>query len=795
MTQSMGLRLKLVLATALVLTVMSTGLTALKLVQIESEREASLVQQAERLGDALASAMATPIWDYDADAARPPLEALKEAEAFVQVLVIDDTGREFCRVTQPDRLDEPGLLELSRDVAAAPSTGRGGQKIGEVRLTFSRRGLRELKRRSLRTDLFALLVLLGATVGVISMTIRAFTRPIVDMTALMERRSQGDYESEVPRDYTRRFDEIGAIARSLERDQKRRREELHMLELTRVIARELDLELLLGMIAATATQLLEAERSSIFLHDPESDTLISKVAEGLEGASLSIGSDEGVAGAVFTSGERINLADVSVDSRFSDRVDHATGFKTHNLLCEPLVTQEGARIGVVQVLNRRDGAFAEREEKLLEAFAAQAVVAIEKARLFRDVVAMKNYNESILNSLSDGVLSMDEELIITKLNPAASRILQRPAADLVGQPVTAITSEGSWVHDALGRVRSKGRPDTTLDRELRLPGGAGVSVNATALRLQDEQGASSGFMLILSDISAEKRVRGTMARYMPKEIVDQLLETEEGALGGAAQTVTTLFSDIRSFTTISESIGPKATVTLLNEYFTDMIEVLEAHEGIVDKYIGDAVMAIFGAPFVSERDAGNAVAAANAMMASLAELNKRRRARGEMELAIGVGLNTGEVVLGNIGSPKRMDYTVVGDAVNLAARLEGVTKTYGAEIVLSEFTYRELEDKSAVRELDLIRVKGKTEPVPIYESYAYKLSAAGEALPRAMESYSRGLSAYRAQSWDQAEEAFRTSLDLCPGDVTSALYLERIAGYRASPPPEGWDGVFTFTTK
>lgn len=796
MKNSLSLRIKLIFAVATVLSVMSTGLTVFKLVQVEEEREDALNQHAKRLGEALAAAVSTPIWEYDADAVMPTLEGLKEDRDFVEATIIDDNGRLFCQVRQKWSGDEADYIKHSKPVLAAPSTGRGGQQIGVVHLTFSRERLKALRRQSITTDFLALLVLLIAMVGVVSLTIRAFTRPIVDMTDLMERREHGDYDAEVAQDYTERADEIGAIARSLERDQKRRREEVHMLDLTNVIARELELDILLPQIAATATQLLGAQRSSIFLYDGTQDVLWSRVAEGMDGKMLTLATDEGIAGAVFSTGERINIPDVSKDPRFSKRVDDMTGFETRDILCEPLVHQDGACIGVIQVLNRDLGDSAERGERLLEAFAAQTVVAIDKARLFRDVLVMKNYNESILNSLNDGVISMQEDLTITKVNPAALRILGLSDVQaILGQPLSVIESGDGWLHRSLDRVKRSGQPDATLDRELTLASGEQVSVNASTLELKDEDGETSGFMLILSDISAEKRVRSTMARYMPKEVIEQLLRSEQRALVGAAQVVTTLFSDIRGFTTISEAIGATATVALLNEYFTEMIEVLESHHGILDKYIGDAVMAIFGAPFTGAQDADNAVRAANAMILALEALNERRAARGEARLDIGVGLNTGEVVLGNIGSPKRMDYTVIGDPVNLAARLEGVTKLYGARIVLSQFTYEQLKERAGIRELDLIRVKGKTEPVAIYESFAYKLGEVDEAFHQSIDEYNTGLAAYRAQAWAQSQAHFTNALALNPQDKASSLYLERIASYDAQMPADSWDGVFNLDTK
>jgi adenylate cyclase len=234
---------------------------------------------------------------------------------------------------------------------------------------------------------------------------------------------------------------------------------------------------------------------------------------------------------------------------------------------------------------------------------------------------------------------------------------------------------------------------------------------------------------------------------------------------------------------------------MLNEYFTEMIEVLDRHNGILDKYIGDAVMAIFGVPYGGPDDADNAVAAANEMMSTLADLNARRLERGQHAIAIGVGLSTGEVVAGNIGSPKRLSYTVIGDAVNLASRLEGATKQYGVSILLSELTYAALKDRRYVREVDLLRVKGKTRPVAVYESHAYRADRDAPDFRRSLERFTAGLQAFRGRRWGEARRAFEEALASRPDDRLPALYLERVALYEAEPPPDDWDGVWVMTSK
>jgi adenylate cyclase len=302
-------------------------------------------------------------------------------------------------------------------------------------------------------------------------------------------------------------------------------------------------------------------------------------------------------------------------------------------------------------------------------------------------------------------------------------------------------------------------------------------------------------MLVLEDISNEKRVRSTMARYMSKEVADQLLAAGEEELGGKDQKVSILFSDVRGFTTISEALGARETVSMLNEYFTEMVDVIFDHGGILDKYIGYAIMALFGAPFASPEDADNALVVANEMMIELAALNARRAKEDKRPIDIGVGISTGDVVVGNIGSTKRMEYTVIGDSVNLASRLESATKYYGSKILLSEYTVADLRKPGLLREIDLLRVKGKDQPVAVYESLGYREAELSNGLGRMLDAYNRGLAAYRAREWKKGMEAFEAALAAAPDDGPSALYLERCRIYAERPPLINWNGVWVMAEK
>ena len=580
-----------------------------------------------------------------------------------------------------------------------------------------------------------------------------------------------------------------------ERVERARREEAQMLEVTNAISTELKLEPLLRKIISVTTDILDADRSTLFLHDDKTDELWSQVAEGEGMKEIRFPASAGLACSCFRSGEPINIPDAYAEPRFNQEVDRMTGYRTRNLLCMPVVNKVGTAIGVTQVLNKRGGPFEASDESRLKAFSAQAAISIENAKLFEDVLNERNYSESILKSLSNGVVTLDAEQHLITVNAAAQKILRSSAEDIVGKSAFEMFHhENSWISDSIAKVIESGETDITMDNDMTV-GDQVVSVNLTTVPLIDTNDQPIGFMLVFEDITSEKRVKGTMARYMSKDVLDQVLENGESILGGRAQEVSILFSDIRSFTSISERIGARETVSMLNDYFSEMVDIIFSRRGILDKYIGDAIMAVFGTPFISPEDTDNALTVANEMIRTLRRFNEERATLGRDLVQIGIGVNTGEVVAGNIGSPKRMDYTVIGDGVNLAARLEAATKYYRAPILMSEFTKARIKSPSKSRELDLIRVKGKAQPVAIFEALDHHTEASFPRMAETIEAYAQGLELYRARNWRGAAGAFEEALGFRADDGPSRLYLERARFYESDPPGDEWDGVWTMLEK
>lgn len=292
----------------------------------------------------------------------------------------------------------------------------------------------------------------------------------------------------------------------------------------------------------------------------------------------------------------------------------------------------------------------------------------------------------------------------------------------------------------------------------------------------------------------KRQLGGLFGQYVPPELVEEMSrDPRRYSLRGERRTLTVLFSDVRGFTTLSEGLSPEALSELMSAFLTPMTRIIHQHRGTIDKYMGDAIMAFWGAPVQDPDHARHALQAALAMTGALEGLREQFARRGWPPVDIGIGLNTGEMSVGNMGSEFRMAYTVLGDAVNLGSRLEGLTKQYGVRIIASEFTAKRVPDY-LFRELDRVRVKGKDRPVVIYEPLGPREAVDG-AVRDELELYRHGLQAYRRRAWDEAELQFLNLSRAHPGRRLYTLYLERIQAYRGDPPPEDWDGVHSFATK
>jgi adenylate cyclase len=576
---------------------------------------------------------------------------------------------------------------------------------------------------------------------------------------------------------------------------REKEKEAEFLGVVAEISGEIKLGTLLSKIIGTVTRMLHAERSTLFLNDEKTNELYTEVGEGLGATQIRLPNHLGIAGAVFRSGKTVNIPHAYADLRFNPAFDKKTGFFTRSMLCTPVINKAGVVIGATQVLNKKGGSFNQEDEARLKAFTAQVSVALENAKLFDDVQNMKNYAESMLESMSNAVVTLNEDGVIQTCNAAGAKILKTPIQEILKKKAAEFfMGKNAWVEEKIRLVASTGEPSLMMDAEMEW-GGEKTSANVTVLPLISVKGKSLGSLVMIEDISDEKRMKGTMARYMDPAIADQLMATGKEVLGGNLSEASILFSDVRSFTTLTESLGAQGTVGLLNEYFTLMVDCLQKEGGMLDKFIGDAMMAIFGLPLPREDDADRAVRAGIGMLVELERFNTARKERGMMAIDMGLGINTDEIVSGNIGSPKRMNYTVIGDGVNLAARLETACKQYGAKMLVSDATVKKLKGTYRMREADRVVVKGKTEPVVIFECLDYHTEASFPNPMEVINHFKDGLAKYRRQDWEKAKGAFQEALKAHRGDKLSKIYMERCDYFQKNPPEKEWDGVWVMKEK
>ena len=586
-------------------------------------------------------------------------------------------------------------------------------------------------------------------------------------------------------------------SQAVERMQKARAQELAFLDVVADITSQIDLDQLLQRVMTEATRMLGAERSTLFLHDDKTNELFSRVAMGPKIGEIRFPDHAGIAGAVFTTGKTVNIPHAYADLRFNTSFDKQTGFFTRSILCTPLINKHGAIIGVTQALNKSGGPFSAEDEARLKAFTAQVAIALENAKLFNDVQKIKNYNESMLESMSNGVITLDERDTIVTCNSAGARIMRlAPSAILGHSAAKFFAGKNEWIIERIKKVQSEKLANVAMDVEIVFEDRP-VSVNLTVLPLESGDRQQLGTLLMIEDISTEKRVKATMARYMDPAIAARMLDNngDAGLLGGVSTRATVLFSDIRGFTTLSEEMGAQGTVAFLNEYFSLMVECIAREEGMLDKFIGDAVMAAFGLPMAHDDDEDRAVRAAIAMIGECRRWSRDRVQRGQKPVEMGIGLNTDMVVSGNIGSAKRMDYTLIGDGVNLASRLESACKAYSAQILISENTFSRLRGTYRIRNIDQVVVKGKTAPVGVYEVLDHHTEESFPNLMDVVNYFNEGMRHYRSGNFTSAIAQFEKAIAQHSKDKLSTTYIERCHHLVSHPPDADWNGVWVMTQK
>lgn len=586
---------------------------------------------------------------------------------------------------------------------------------------------------------------------------------------------------------------------TIEQIEESHKRDMHLLETISTVSTEINLSLLLEKIIDTITLALDAERATLFINDDKTGELYTETSIGLNKMEIRFPNHLGIAGSTFTTGKIINIPHAYVDLRFNPSFDKKTGFFTRSILSAPVRNKSGKIIGVTQVLNKKHGEFTEDNEYQLIAINSQISIAIENAKLFEEVQNIKNYNESILESMTSTVITLNEMNQIVTCNKAGMKLLH------LSDPEELVLKDASFLFqddknnliERIMTINSHDSPlnhDTLMDIELNILG-TKITANINIVPLISANKERLGVIMIIEDISSEKRMKATMSRYMSSDLAEKLLQSNEFSLGGTNTFATILFSDIRDFTSISESLGAEETVKVLNKYFSLMVDCIHEESGILDKFIGDAIMAVFGNPFPHEDDPDRAVRAAIAMMKALNHFNQKRNKRGLVSIKHGIGINTDKVVAGNIGSDKRMDFTVIGDGVNLASRIEGLCKYYGVHILISEFTYQQLKSTYRTRQIDKVIVKGKVNPVSIYEIIDFHDKHSFPNQIDVLNHFNNGIEFYNEALWDKAILSFQNALMLYPEDKPSQLYIKRCKILKDHPPEPNWQGIWKMKNK
>lgn len=591
----------------------------------------------------------------------------------------------------------------------------------------------------------------------------------------------------------------------------------------------LDLEDTLKRVMDEAKELMNADRSTLWLIDGDRHELWTKITQD-NGTTkeLRVPIGKGFAGIVAASGQKLNIPfDLydHPDSETAKKIDQQNGYRTCSLLCMPVFNGDQELIGVTQLVNKKkngdfppynpdtwpsapdcfQASFDRNDEEFMEAFNIQAGVALQNAQLFARVKQQEQMQRDILRSLSNGVISTDKAGTIIAANESAQRLLGLEAEDrlegkLISEAIAIKEGDFSkWCGDALHGADIKCRQQYYPDRTLVNTDTAQHSINLSINTIADVSDPQQvcGALVVMEDISDEKRLKSTMYRYMTQELAEELLKLDDAKLGGDRKEVSILFSDIRGYTTLTENLEAEEVVSMLNEYFESMVEAVFKHKGTLDKYIGDAIMAVFGSPLPLEEHAWMAVQTSIEMRHRLHEFNQRRYAANKPRIKIGIGINSDTVISGNIGSSKRMEFTAIGDGVNLGSRLESVSKQYGCDIIISDNTFKPCQDHIWARELDFIRVKGRNEPVSIYELIGLRSDPIDNEKLRVIEHYHKGREYYLKRQFPLARGEFANVLAVDKHDKAAMLHLLRCQHWLQSPPTDTeWDeGVWTFQEK
>jgi adenylate cyclase len=409
--------------------------------------------------------------------------------------------------------------------------------------------------------------------------------------------------------------------------------------------------------------------------------------------------------------------------------------------------------------------------------------------------------ENVLESMSNGVLALDFEGKIIIFNQALAEIVHLEKKNVLGKYFPEVFTDwknNSEFLDIMIKVIHSEVTNETHEIVYRRSDSSTVPLGITCSYLKDSNGKDYGIVSVIADLSEIKKrefLQDTLTRYVTKQVVEKILDNPHMInLDGEERCATVMFTDIRGFTGMVESMNPIELVKLLRAYFILMVGTVFQYNGTLDKFIGDSIMAVFGAPVECDNHAEQAVLAALEMKKLLETFNETRAEIKKELLDVGIGICTGDVIVGNLGSPERFEYTAIGDTVNLASRVEGANRYYGTYILINESTRNVLSDEIVCREIDQIRVKGRKKPVVIYEVVEIRNELSSEQ-ELYLNIYNEGLDQFKNCRFDDALKSFNKARSIVESDVTINMYIERCRNYIKNPPSKYWKRVFDLPYK
>jgi len=590
----------------------------------------------------------------------------------------------------------------SKSEQAIPSREHRSKVAGTTDVSSASKELGELRKLTL--DIKALLSSQKETLAKAKLSLPpGVSDGLTQLSATLERLSRSVAEQEQERAQLQALASIGGVVNS-----------------------SLDLTTVLNEVMDTIIKLTGAERGFLMLKNPKGG-LDFRIARNVDRETLQASSFEisrTIVDRVARTGEPVVTTNAQEDPRFGKQ-ESVVAFNLRSILCVPLKVK-GELTGVIYSDNRvRTGLFNERDRDILTAFANQAAVAIENARLFEsvkqslnEVTRLKNLLDNVFASINSGVITTDVADRITLFNRAAETILNVPARQAVGAEYDKALPplDGGLAH-ALTEVKTA---DKAFAYEVKptLPGRGEVDLSLSLSPLKDSSRATQGVAIVLDDQTERKRLRSKFELFqkMVSPAVIERLNPNQLKLGGDRQNVTCIFADIRGFTNFSEYLDPVQLLDVLNRYLGAAADAVLLHEGTLDKFLGDAVMAIFNAPEQQEDHTIRAVRAALQMRNDILALHEVMQP--QYRLSFGIAINVGEAVVGLVGTKQRVDYTAIGDTINTAKRIQENAKA--GQILLSETAYDNVKDQVIVVPLEPMKVKGRVQPVQVYELMGMK---------------------------------------------------------------------------